>query len=84
VGRSDLRPGDEPLGLTAALLALGARSVVGAVAPVLDAVAADAMASYHRHLAAGQSAASALAMVVEEEPRAGAFCLYGTDWSPAS
>jgi CHAT domain-containing protein len=83
VGRSDLRPGDEPLGLSAALLALGARSVVGAVAPVLDAVAADAMASYHRHLAAGRSAATALAKVIEEEPRAGAFCVFGSDWLAA-
>ena len=83
VGRSDLRPGDEPLGLSAALLALGARSVVGAVAPVLDAVAAAAMSSYHRHLAAGRSAATALAKVIEEEPRAGAFCVFGSDWVAA-
>ena len=52
VGRLDPRPGDEPLGLTAALMALGVRSVVAPVAPVSDAAAADAMVAYHRHLAA--------------------------------
>ncbi len=82
VGRSDLRPGDEPLGLTAALLALGARSVVAAVAPVRDDVASRAMVRYHEHLASGQSAAVALADTIVEHTDAGAFCLFGTDWSP--
>jgi tetratricopeptide (TPR) repeat protein len=82
VGRSDLRPGDEPLGLTAALLALGARSVVAAVAPVRDDVASRAMVRYHEHLASGQSAAVALADTIAEHADAGAFCLFGTDWSP--
>ncbi|GAB3440133.1 CHAT domain-containing protein [Phycicoccus ginsengisoli] len=82
VGRMDPRPGDEPLGLTAALLGLGVQSVVAAVAPVSDEVAADAMAGYHRRLASGMSASAALAAVVAEQPGAGAFCLYGTDWPP--
>jgi tetratricopeptide (TPR) repeat protein len=82
VGRSDLRPGDEPLGLTAALLALGATSVVAAVAPVRDEVASRAMVRYQEHLASGQSASAALAAAVAEHPAAGAFCLFGTDWSP--
>lgn len=83
VGRSELRPGDEPLGLTAALLALGARSVVAAVAPVRDEVASRAMVTYHRHLASGRPAALALAATVAEQPDAGAFCLFGSDWTPA-
>ena len=82
VGQSNLRPGDEPLGLTAALLALGAGSVVAAVAPVRDEVASRAMVTYHRYLASGRSAATALAATVSEHPDAGAFCLYGSDWSP--
>lgn len=82
VGRMDPRPGDEPLGLTAALLGLGVQSVVAAVAPVADEIAAEAMASYHARLASGMSASAALAAVVAEQPEAGAFCLYGTDWQP--
>jgi CHAT domain-containing protein len=81
VGQSGLRPGDEPLGLTAALLALGVDSVVAAVAPVQDETAAEAMAAYHRHLVAGQPASHALAATLAEHPAAGAFCLYGTDWA---
>ncbi len=81
VGRSDLRPGDEPLGLTAALLALGVHSVVAAVAPVQDSVAEVAMVSYHRHLADGIPASRALARAITEHPDAGAFCLYGADWT---
>ena len=82
VGRLDPRTGDEPLGLTAALMALGVRSVVAPVAPVSDAAAADAMVAYHRHLATGRSASEALAATLAEHPGAGAFCLYGTDWRP--
>ncbi|SDP59801.1 CHAT domain-containing protein [Pedococcus dokdonensis] len=82
VGRLDPRPGDEPLGLTAALLGLGVRSVVAPVAPVSDVVAAEAMVAYHRELAGGRSASEALAATLAEHPRAGAFCLYGTDWRP--
>jgi CHAT domain-containing protein len=80
VGQSDLRPGDEPLGLTAALLSLGVRSVVAAVAPVPDAVAEVAMVDYHRQLADGIPASAALAHTVVRHPGARAFCLYGSDW----
>ena len=82
VGRLDPRPGDEPLGLTAALMALGVRSVVAPVAPVSDVAAADAMVAYHQHLAGGSSASEALAATLTEHRAAGAFCLYGTDWRP--
>ena len=81
VGQSDLRPGDEPFGLTAALLSLGARSVVAAVAPVADDVAALAMVDYHRQLSSGVPAARALTTVVAEHPGARAFCLFGADWA---
>ncbi|HYN29091.1 MAG TPA: CHAT domain-containing protein [Dermatophilaceae bacterium] len=81
VGQFSTRPGDEPLGLTVALMALGARSVLAAVAPVADAVAADAMVDYHRLLVTGMDAAAAWACVVEARPAAGVFCVYGSDWS---
>jgi hypothetical protein len=83
VGRSRLRPGDEPLGLTAALLALGVRSVVAAVAPVRDEAASEAMTAYHRELVTGTDAATALARALVEVPAARAFCLFGADWAAA-
>ena len=83
VGQFSTRPGDEPLGLAIALMALGATSVLAAVSPVADHVAADAMVAYHRVLATGVDAAEAWAVVVREQPAAGVFCLYGSDWSTA-
>ncbi len=81
VGQFSTRPGDEPLGLAIALMALGATSVLAAVSPVADHVAADAMVAYHRVLSTGADAAEAWAGVVRELPAAGVFCLYGSDWS---
>ena len=84
VGQFSTRPGDEPLGLAIALMSLGATSVLAAVAPVADHVSADAMVAYHRLLAAGQDAATAWGAVVEQQPAAGVFCYYGSDWSVAA
>ncbi|MFL6152334.1 MAG: CHAT domain-containing protein [Ornithinibacter sp.] len=84
VGQFSTRPGDEPLGLAVALMALGATSVLAAVSPVADSVAADAMVAYHRVLSTGADAAEAWAGVVREQPAAGVFCLYGSDWSATS
>jgi CHAT domain-containing protein len=81
VGQFSTRPGDEPLGLAIALMALGATSVLAAVSPVADSVAADAMVAYHRVLSKGTDAAEAWAGVVRDQPAAGVFCLYGSDWS---
>ena len=80
VGQFSTRAGDEPLGLATALLSLGATSVLAAVAPVADHVAADAMVAYHRVLATGEDAATAWSRAVVEHPGAGVFCLYGSDW----
>ncbi len=84
VGQFSTRPGDEPLGLAIALMALGATSVLAAVSPVADHVAADAMVAYHRVLSTGADAAEAWAGVVRDQPAAGVFCLYGSDWSATS
>ncbi|HQH08402.1 MAG TPA: CHAT domain-containing protein, partial [Phycicoccus sp.] len=80
VGQFSTRAGDEPLGLATALLSLGATSVLAAVAPVADHVAADAMVAYHRVLATGEDAATAWAGAVSAHPGAGVFCLYGSHW----
>ncbi|HSF99322.1 MAG TPA: CHAT domain-containing protein [Ornithinibacter sp.] len=80
VGQFSTRAGDEPLGLATALLSLGATSVLAAVAPVADHVAADAMVAYHEVLATGEDAATAWSQAAAEHPGAGVFCLYGSDW----
>lgn len=53
-------PGDELMGLAAALLALGARTVVASVLPVPDAATRILMVEFHRRLMTGTSHAAAL------------------------
>lgn len=60
-GMSGVRAGDELMGLVAALLAVGTRTVVAAVVPVRDDATAPLMRAVHAHLRAGSSPAEALA-----------------------
>jgi CHAT domain-containing protein len=69
---SDRHPGDELLGLSAALLAMGTRTIVASVVPVPDAAARRLMLSFHRALGAGAPPATALARVQAALPRASA------------
>jgi tetratricopeptide (TPR) repeat protein len=62
VGRSVVRPGDEILGFTAALLHAGTPTVISSVSRVADEVAFGVMTSYHRALSAGARPARALAL----------------------
>jgi len=64
VGLVTPRPGDEVLGLTAALLGLGPTCVVSAVSRVEDVTAHATMLRYHQALIAGVDSASALANAV--------------------
>ena len=61
VGRSVVRPGEEFLGFTAALLYVGTATVISSVARVADDAAVRVMTAYHRALAAGIGPAGALA-----------------------
>jgi tetratricopeptide (TPR) repeat protein len=61
LGLATIRPGDEPLGLTRALLHYGAATVIASVARIADSVAAEAMMRHHGQLAAGIPPAKALA-----------------------
>ncbi len=84
IGRAMMRPGDEAVGLTACLLACGARSVVAATAPVSDDAAAQLMTGYHAALAAGLPSSRALQTATEatDDPwQARLFTTYGTDWT---
>lgn len=80
LGRSRVEPGDEPLGLAAALLGLGVRSIVAAAGPVNDAMASEVMSAYHRGLAAGLSAAESMRAVRAATRGAAIFNVYGADW----
>ncbi len=60
-GLSTVHPGEELMGLTAALLGLGTATVLGSVLPAQDAATRDLMVETHRLLAAGAGPAQALA-----------------------
>jgi hypothetical protein len=62
VGRMVVRPGDEILGFTAALLHLGTATVISSVSRVDDEIALATMTAYHRALSAGARPAEALAL----------------------
>jgi CHAT domain-containing protein len=83
LGQATIRPGDEALGLTSALLHLGTRSVVAGVARVNDDVAAEVMIRYHAALSAGVDSARALADACAAEVELPApFVCFGASWSP--
>jgi CHAT domain-containing protein len=68
VGRTLVRPGEEVLGFTAALLYIGTATVVSSVTRVADAAAVGMMTIYHRLLGAGVRPAEALAEAALSEP----------------
>ena len=74
LGLTDVRPGDETLGMVTALLAAGARTVVASVSRVADDTAMRAMVGYHRAIKSGSSPAAALATALTREPPAGFVC----------
>nr|WP_221471517.1 CHAT domain-containing protein [Amycolatopsis umgeniensis] len=61
IGQAVVRPGDEILGFTAALLYSGSGTVISSVARVDDRAVVQVMESYHRALARGTVPARALA-----------------------
>ena len=65
VGRTDDRPGGEPLGLVAALLRSGVTTVVAGTSRISDRVAAAVMTAYHQRLYKGESPAIALAGAIK-------------------
>ncbi len=81
LGQATVRPGDESLGLTSVLLALGTRSVVAGVARIPDDVCAEVMVRYHRALAAGVDSAQAIqdAGTVDDLPAP--FVCFGAAWA---
>jgi CHAT domain-containing protein len=75
LGLTDVRPGDETLGMATALLNAGAATVVASTSRVADSAAMTVMTGYHRAVAAGRPPAAALAGTVPSDPPVGFICL---------
>lgn len=83
VGSATHRPGDEQLGLAASMISLGAHSVVAAVCPIPDDVAAATMTAHHEALARGAASDEALALAIAAtDPVAAAFLNLGGRFTP--
>ncbi|MEU7821709.1 CHAT domain-containing protein [Catellatospora sp. NPDC049133] len=74
IGMHHIRPGDEALGMAAALVGAGTRTVVASVCRVPDEDAMPVMATFHRLLTSGWAAANALATAVPPGMRSGFIC----------
>ncbi|HEY5986708.1 MAG TPA: CHAT domain-containing protein [Streptosporangiaceae bacterium] len=68
VGQAVVRPGQEILGFSAALLYVGTTTVISSVTRVADNTAVGTMNAYHRALSAGARPAEALAEATAAEP----------------
>jgi hypothetical protein len=79
LGRAVPRPGDEVLGMTAALLHAGTGAVVASVARVNDDVAHDVLVDYHRRLRGGAVPSLALARALAGHDDAPFLC-FGAGW----
>ena len=67
LGQSALRPGDEPLGIVAALLGMGGQAVIASPTLVPDStITRHLMIHLHRRLSAGSAPAAALAEAQEK------------------
>jgi len=74
-GLSGVRPGDELMGLAAAVLALGTRTLVASTVPVADEPTRPFMQAFHGRLLAGTGPAEALAVTTAETGLDGFVCL---------
>jgi len=72
---SRLHPGDELLGVAAALLGMGTSTIVASVVPVPDSAARRLMVAFHRGLMAGSPPAAALAKAQTAASMSGFVCL---------
>ncbi len=79
VGRAQLRPGDEALGLTSSLLAMGVKAVVAPLTDVPDDVACETMPALHARLSAGEDGPAALA-AASGSLLARSFTWFGSSW----
>jgi CHAT domain-containing protein len=74
-GLSEVKPGDELMGLAAAVMSLGTRTLVASAVPVADEPTRPFMQAFHRRLLAGTGAAEALAVTSAETGLDGFVCV---------
>jgi tetratricopeptide (TPR) repeat protein len=77
-GLSDVRPGDELLGLSAAVLSLGTTNLMASVVTVSDRITAILMVEVHRLLKGGQDPPAALAQARQSLHASGEASLLST------
>lgn len=80
LGQGSVRDGNEPLGLTRALLHCGTSTVISGVAKVSDLGASELMVGYHHRLALGTAPAYALAQALAEADEPLPFVCFGAGW----
>jgi tetratricopeptide (TPR) repeat protein len=80
LGQVSVLRGEETVGMTAAWLHAGARTVLSSPALVADEVACEALAHWHRLVAAGLPPADALAEVIASADGVVPFQCFGAGW----
>jgi tetratricopeptide (TPR) repeat protein len=80
LGRVSVRSGEEAIGMSAAWLHAGARTVLSSPVLIADDVACDAMAGWHALLAAGFAPADALAQVTASAEDVVPMLSFGAGW----
>jgi tetratricopeptide (TPR) repeat protein len=80
LGQVSVLRGEETVGMTAAWLHAGARTVLSSPALVADEVACEALAHWHRLVASGAPPADALAEVVGSSDGVVPFLCFGAGW----
>ena len=80
LGRVSVRSGEEAIGMSAAWLHAGARTVLSSPVLIADDVACDAMARWHVMLAAGTAPADALAQVTATSDDVVPMLSFGAGW----
>jgi tetratricopeptide (TPR) repeat protein len=80
LGRASVRSGEESVGMTAAWLHAGARSVVSAPVVIADDVACDALARWHALVSGGSAPADALAEVAAGADDVVPLLSFGAGW----
>ena len=82
LGRVAVRSGEEAVGMSAAWLHAGARTVVSSPALVADDVACEVLAAWHRRVSRGEAPADALAAASRQSARGSPspFLCFGAGW----
>ena len=80
MGRVSVRSGEEAIGMSAAWLHAGARTVLSSPVLIADDVACDAMARWHTLVAKGTSPAEALAEVAASADDVVPMLSFGAGW----